>query len=1161
MWYNIQFVMTIGSLSCSVSFRECLGRLSALGKAEVCTVSGLYGSSRAYLVARHLNDKKKASVVVLPTDDEAERFFDDLSFFLAPERLILFPSTGLLPFEQQNPDKEVEARRLSALYRLLADEGPHVAVTSLRALRERLIPRVAIMERMVELKKGGEHPRDGLVLKLQEMGYVRMSMVEDRGEMSVRGFILDLFPPLMEVPIRIEFLGDQIESIRRFDLYTQRSLDELEEVALLPLCQADLSPGGREIAREGLLERVDRLRFKRKDWEPLYNAIREGVYIDGMASLLPLFYRELESLFHYLPEEATFFVVDPAVVEEESVSLDEDMKSRAGEDEALVAGRELYLAREEFGSNMHAYPVARIEPLRTEGLSLSVVSNQDVSTELKRRKELAPLKRHIEGWLNEGSRVYLTAHNTIQAERMRELFGEFSPAIRGAESLMEDWHHREVAILVGTPSAGFRLKDEALVLLTEEEIFGERVKRRPSTPRGLDALTTQLKDIKEGEPVVHRDHGIGIYRGIKRLESGGAETDFVLIEYRDGDRLYLPVARADLISKYRGMEGRLPELDKLGSTGWERKKRRARNAVGEVAQRLFRIYMARKAARGHAFSPPGPLYREFEAAFEYEETPDQLRAIEDVMRDMGEERPMDRLICGDVGYGKTEVAMRAAFRCVLDGKQVAVVVPTTVLAQQHYLTFSERFSRCPVNMDVLSRFRSRKEQIKTLEGLASGRVDIVIGTHRLLQKDVVFRDMGLLIIDEEHRFGVRDKERLKEIKKDVDVLSLTATPIPRTLHMSLAGIRDISVINTPPEDRLAITTRIIGFEPALIKDAIERELRRGGQVFFVHNRVEDIESIHRFLRELVSGISAQSPVKIGMAHGQMRERELEDVMLRFIAGGYTILLCTSIIESGLDIPRANTIIINRADCFGISELYQLRGRVGRSNQHAYAYLICSQNPRLTEEARKRMEVIRELTEPGSGFRIAMHDLEIRGAGEVFGTRQSGHIMEVGFDMYTRLLEDALNELKGEFPAEEPEPEVSLRLSQYVPEYYMPDARERLSFYKRLAMSTTPEELELLEEELSDRYGRLPEVVRNLFDVVALKLWLKELFITELSQKGDRLHVRFAPDAGTGQPHLAAVARGSERFFLNREQKLIYIMRTPTDPVAEARYMLKELAEG
>ncbi len=1153
--------MTIGSLSCSLSFRECLGRLSSLGKAEVCTVSGLYGSSRAYLVARYLNDKNKTSVVVLPTDDEAERFFDDLSFFLAPERLILFPSTGLLPFEQQNPEAEVEARRLSALYRLLADKDPPVIVTSLRALRERLIPPVALVERMVELKKGGEYPRDGLLVRLQEMGYVRMSMVEDRGEMSARGFILDFFPPLMDGPMRIEFLGDRIESIRRFDLHTQRSLDELEEVALLPLCQVDLSPGGREIAREGFLERVDKSRFKKKDWEPLYNAIREGVYIDGMASLLPLFYKELESLFCYLPEEATFFVADPAVVEEESLSLDEDIKRRAGEDMAIVADRELYLGKDEFSSKVGAYPIVRIEPLRTEGLILSVASNQDVSAELKRRKELAPLKRYVEGWLNDGFRVYLTAHNTTQAERMCELFGEFSPAIRGAESLMEDWHHREMAILVGTPSAGFRLKDDALVLLTEEEIFGERVKRRPSTSRGLDALTTQLKDIKEGEPVVHRDHGIGIYRGIKRLESGGAETDFVLIEYREGDRLYVPVARADLISKYRGIEGRTPELDKLGSTGWERKKGRARRAVGEVAQRLFRIYMARKAARGHAFSPTGPLYREFEAAFEYEETPDQLRAIEDVMGDMGEERPMDRLICGDVGYGKTEVAMRAAFRCVLDGKQVAVVVPTTVLAQQHYLTFSERFSRYPVSIDVLSRFRSRKEQVKTLEGLATGRMDIIIGTHRLLQKDVAFRDLGLLIIDEEHRFGVRDKERLKEIKKDVDVLSLTATPIPRTLHMSLVGIRDISVISTPPEDRLAITTRIIGFEPALIKDAIERELRRGGQVFFVHNRVEDIESIHRFLRELTSGISAQSPVKIGMAHGQMRERELEDVMLRFMAGEYTILLCTSIIESGLDIPRANTIIINRAYCFGISELYQLRGRVGRSNQHAYAYLICSQGPGLTEEARKRMEVIRELTEPGSGFRIAMHDLEIRGAGEVFGTRQSGHIMEVGFDMYTRLLEDALCELKGEPPVEEPEPEVSLRLSQYVPEDYMPDARERLSFYKRLAISRTPEEVELLKEELSDRYGRLPEVVRNLFDVVAIKLWLKELFITELSQKGDRLHVRFAPEAGTRLPHLAAVARGSERFFLNREQRLVYMMRTPTDPVAEARYMLKELAEG
>ncbi len=1155
--------MGTGCLSCTVSFKECLGRVSALGKGEVCTVSGLYGSSRAYLVARYLKGAKKPSVVVLPTDELAERFFQDIVFFLGSDVSILFPSTGLLPFERQNPYTEVMARRLSALHRLLVAEGPTVVVTSIRALRERLIPRLAFMERVVELKKGGEEPRERLLLKLQEMGYRKMTMVEDRGEMSVRGFILDLFPPVMDNPVRIEFFGDQIESIRTFDLYTQRSLDELEGVTLLPLCELDLSPDGRELARKALLERVDRKGLKRRDWEPLYNATREGIYIDGMAALLPLFYRELETLFHYLPEEATLFVVDPTAVSEECVTLNEDIKARA--EEALLDGEELYLTEEELHAAMKAHPTVRVEPVKTEGLYISTSSNKDISAELKQKKELSPLKRHVEGWLNEGLRVYLTAHNSTQAERMCELFGEFPVAIKDAAGILKDEYASSVGIVVGTPSAGFRLMDEALVLVTEEEIFGERVKRRPVTPRGVDALTTQLKDIKEGEPVVHRDHGIGLYRGIVRLESAGIETDFILVEYRDGDRLYVPVARADLVSKYRGIEGRIPELDKLGSGGWQKKTGRVRKAVGEVAQRLFRIYMARKAARGHAFSPPDALYREFEAAFEYEETPDQLRAIEDVMRDMGEPRPMDRLVCGDVGYGKTEVAMRAAFRCVLDGKQVALVVPTTVLAQQHYLTFRERFARYPVRIDVLSRFRSRKEQLETLEELASGRVDIIIGTHRLLQKDVVFKDLGLLVIDEEHRFGVRDKERLKEIKKDVDVLTLTATPIPRTLHMSLAGIRDISVINTPPEDRLAITTRVIGFEPQLIKDAIERELRRGGQVFFVHNRVEDIEKMHRFLRELISSIPVGSPARIGIAHGQMKEKELEAVMLRFIEGEYSILLCTSIIESGLDIPRANTIIINRADCFGLAELYQLRGRVGRSDQHAYAYLICSENSRLSEEARKRMEVIRELTEPGSGFRIAMHDLEIRGAGEVFGMRQSGHIMEVGFDMYTKLLEDALGELKGELSVEEPEPEVLLRISQYVPEDYMPDARDRLSFYKRLAIARTTDELEFLKEELSDRYGRLPDVVRNLFDVVALKLRMKELCIVELSQKGDRLHVRFSPDAGTRVPELAkrlaSLVKGSDRFFLNREQKLIYIMRSALDPVAEARYVLKELAEG
>jgi transcription-repair coupling factor (superfamily II helicase) len=620
----------------------------------------------------------------------------------------------------------------------------------------------------------------------------------------------------------------------------------------------------------------------------------------------------------------------------------------------------------------------------------------------------------------------------------------------------------------------------------------------------------------------------------------------------------------DLVTKYHAFEGQAPALDRLGGVGWERAKGRVKRAVEKIAGELIKLYATRKVAKGFSFTKPGRLFIEFEASFEFDETPDQTRAIEEVMGDMDDEKPMDRLICGDVGYGKTEVAMRAAFRSVLDSKQVAFLVPTTVLAQQHGMTFKERFAPFPVTVEVLSRFRSKKEQAETIERLREGKVDILIGTHRLLQKDVQFKDLGLIVIDEEHRFGVRHKERLKELKKEVDVLTLTATPIPRTLQMSLGGIRDLSIINTPPEDRLAIATRVVRFDERAVTESVLRELKRGGQVFFVHNRVQSIGAMHEYLKKLVPD------AKIAVAHGQMREAGLERVMLGFVKGDYDMLLTTTIIESGLDIPRANTIIINRADRFGLAELYQLRGRVGRSSHRAYAYLISPDEVNLTPEARKRMEVIRELTELGSGFRVAAYDLEIRGAGELLGAAQSGHITEVGFDMYTQLLEEAVREMKGEPPAEEAEPEINLKVSQYIPEEYVPDTRQRLNFYKRLATVGTEEELEQMEEELSDRYGEVPALVTNLFEVVRLKMFLKRIRARELSQKGERLYLSFDASLGyeakglTGHV-LSMVEKSPEKFRLTPDSKLVYSMGARGEAggaaLNEARYLLQEIAKG
>ncbi|MFQ5585661.1 MAG: transcription-repair coupling factor, partial [Thermodesulfobacteriota bacterium] len=710
----------------------------------------------------------------------------------------------------------------------------------------------------------------------------------------------------------------------------------------------------------------------------------------------------------------------------------------------------------------------------------------------------------------------------------------------------------KASIIIGELRSGFRAHDLSLAIVTEDEIFGERVKRRPPPSRRLEAFLTQLQDLDSGDYVVHSDHGIGIYRGLKRLHLEEIENDFLVLEYQGGDRLYLPAQRLNLISKYHGFEGKTPPVDRLGGSGWSKTKGKVKRAVEEMARELLELYAARNVVEGFSFSRPDSIFAEFEASFEYEETEDQQRAIGEVLDDMQRGRPMDRLVCGDVGYGKTEVAMRAAFKAVLDGKQVAILVPTTVLAQQHYHTFTKRFAPYPVQIDMLSRFRSSGEQKESVEKLKRGDTDIIIGTHRLLQRDVVFKNLGLVVVDEEHRFGVRHKERLKQIRKHVDVLTLTATPIPRTLHMSFAGIRDLSIINTPPEERLAIKTIVTRFDEATVRDAVMRELLRGGQVFFVHNRVSGIDGIAERLRAIVP------EARIAVAHGQMKSRELEKVMDTFVNKGYDILLSTSIIESGLDIPSANTIIINRANMFGLADIYQLRGRVGRSRHRAYAYLLVPPDMALTGDARKRLEVLRELSGLGAGFRIATHDLEIRGAGELLGSAQSGQIGMVGFEMYNQLLEEAVRELRGEKVEQQPEPEIHLSIPAYLPEGYIPDTKQRLNLYKRMATVTDDSEIDDLRVEVRDRFGTIPPLVDNLFKIVSLKLLLKRGGIAELLQRGREIHLRCGEDTGVDTCTLMDLMKSEpQRITVTPDSRLIY--RIDNDnPIEATRYLLQLL---
>ncbi|MBI5874570.1 MAG: transcription-repair coupling factor [Deltaproteobacteria bacterium] len=1012
-------------------------------------------------------------------------------------------------------------------------------------------------------------------------------MVEERGEMRIAGGIVDIFPPSYSAPVRIEFFGDEVEAIRTFDSATQRSKDAMSEALILPAREIIFSKDAKEMAISRIRHRAEEIELPRDARESISDRIRDGLVFAGIDFLLPLFYERTVTFFDYLPDDCLFILDNQNEIETAAKEFENEVLEGKTKVEQkrhfFVKPEEFYISFRELNSIFNQRSVVTLETSAGKGLELYTESNLDIRQDIATphptlpRKgggegegALKPLADRIKDWRDLGWSIFLVCHNAGQAERLKELLegyrliAEFTPPL--SPSLIKEGEGgvKDIKITIGDISSGFRFPSLKLAVITEEEIFGQRVKRRAPPSNKMEAFLTQLQDLSVGDFIVHTIHGIGIYQGLKRLKiedpesSSGQviENDFLILEYQGGDKIYLPVQRLNLIGKYHGMEGKKPGLDKLGSTSWEKTKGKVKKAVEEMAKELLELYAQREVVEGFSFSKGDRLFSEFEASFEYDETPDQANAIIDVLKDMEEPKPMDRLICGDVGYGKTEVAMRAAFRAVLDNKQAAVLVPTTVLAQQHYLTFKNRFAAYPVVVEVLSRFRSHREQKETLKKLAQGEVDIVIGTHRLLQKDVAFKELGLIIVDEEHRFGVSHKERLKQMKKQVDVLTLTATPIPRTLHMSMAGIRDLSIINTPPEDRLAIKTVVAKFDDDLIRDAVRRELSRGGQVFFVHNRVQSIAAMADYLKRIVP------EARVAIAHGQMRERELEKIMAGFMNKEHDILLSTSIIESGLDIPSANTILINRADRFGLAEIYQLRGRVGRSSHRAYAYLLTPPELTLTEDAKKRLKVLQELSDLGAGFRLAAYDLEIRGAGELLGAKQSGQIAEVGFELYTQLLEDAIQELKGEKIEREIEPEINLKVSAYIPEDYIPDERQRLNIYKRIASVLTEDDMAKLKEEIRDRFGDMPELVNNLFRIVGLKLLLKALKITELSQKGDWIYIAFSNDTNVDpQKMLALVKKNPKKFRLMPDSRLIAALEKGKEAWDEARYVLQQLVKG
>ncbi len=1116
-------------------------------------LQGLTPASCSYILSNLFQYLNTPCLLITPDSDVHETMLKDLAFFLGDgpvtgspwPRLHLFPAHEILTFRELGFDTEVSCARLGAAYAVLTAREPWLVVAPAAALRQKLPPLSRVKDVPAYVVAGETLKREEFMRSLLEAGYDRRPVVEARGEFSVRGGVIDLFPPLYPQPARLEFWGDEVESIRLFDPATQRSVGvSLEDLVVLPASEVVLDAPAREHALA---------RRKRRQDPQFWSNVQEGRQFPNIERHLAEFYPQPQTLWDFLPPETLVVEWDPESFQLELQRL-EDLALRE------PAG---WLDQEPWEQRRRRFPTLTCSALPWERpdaaahFAFQVETHTGLAQELARTGaeagRLVPALAHrLREWRDQGFQVTLVSLSSHRAQRLARLLSE-----EGLDAFFTPkpiWEPGVVEITVGELSGGFGLWSQGLIVLKEDEALGYRPEGRRRKESRAPEHFTSLADLKEGDFIVHLDHGIAAYRGLVKLTVGTQVNDFLEMEYQGGDRLYLPVDRLNLVQKYLGVEGVKPHPDRLGGKSWDRAKKRVKKALEMIARELVELYALRRVLPGHHFTPPDRLFREFEAGFQYEETPDQLHAIQEVLTDMTSEQPMDRLICGDVGYGKTEVALRAGFKAAMDGKQVAMLVPTTVLAEQHYDTFKHRLAAYPLEVRVLSRFKSPAEQKRILADLALGKVDIVIGTHRLFSRDVAFRDLGLVIIDEEQRFGVRQKERLKEWRKTVDVLTLTATPIPRTLQLSLTGLREMSLINTPPENRRAIRTYLCRPEAPVIQAAIRRELARGGQIFFVHNRVHNLGIWTRKVQEMVP------EARVAMAHGQMPERDLERVMLKFWRGEVDVLVCTAIIEAGLDIPAANTIIINRAHTLGLAQLYQLRGRVGRGQAQAYAYLLVPDEAALSSEAQKRLKALMEFTELGSGFKIAMHDLQIRGAGNLLGQAQTGHVAEVGYELYLQLLEQAIREFKGEPEDLAPDPEIHLPLSAYLPEDYVPDIQERLSLYRRLSGRLNPEMIKDMEEELLDRFGPLPPEGRNLLEVVRLKYLLRTLGVKRLDMQDSFAVLQFAqPERLDLEQLIRLLKRRPERFRLNRDQSLKVSLPENGPAFQRVENCLKEVA--
>ena len=1173
----------------------------------------------AFVVARNywLVPPSGCQIVVVPDSEVVERFAAELTLFLAESQTSSSEQSGaerfplvvslipwdVLPFDSISPSIEVSARRIEALDRLLTGD-PCLMVTTADALAQSVLAPEVLRSSKLCLSVGKALTHTELVTHLERIGYVRSSMVEELGQIAIKGAVVDIYPPGYSFPLRCEFFGDTLESIRSFDSGTQRSIASIEQASILPV---------RELLADSALidiggaasERYARLKARALELEVPYRVVdsievglTEGLHLPGLEHLSPLLTDELVTPLDYVVGSLNVIIYDrPGVFASldrfksllsertEKVTKDcrifpaacdaypgiESIENQLLSSATLAVDRLLLLDADGLGSADSDLPANWGEIFTLEGLyaSLRAARHQE--------RPFKPLADEIRQRTRDGFAVGIVLAHESRESRIRDLLAGYDIVPHRFPGGVSDFVRRSekcppggVWILLGDLGEGFRCVDPALELITERGIFPETASRKESkSARSVRRFIGAATQLQENDFIVHVDHGIGVYRGLKQVTIEGVVGDFLHIEYAEEAKLFLPVDQIGRIQKYAGAEGKRPALSRLGGTRWTQTKAKVKESVAELAGQLLKLLAERELAPGMPFGPPDRDDASFADTFPYEETPDQTRAIADVLSDLAKDRPMDRLVCGDVGYGKTEVAIRATYKAVSSGKQVALLVPTTILADQHYQTFAARFAETPYKVGCVSRFQSTAENRAVIEALAGGRLDIVIGTHRLIQRDVNFVDLGLVIIDEEHRFGVVHKERLKKLRKNVHVLTLTATPIPRTLHLSLVGVRDLSIIETPPTNRQVIRTYVANHSPQLVREAIIRELGRGGQVFYISNRVQNIEAVSEELRLLVP------EAKVVFAHGQMRESELERIMHSFVVGEADVLVSTTIVESGLDIPNANTIIIGNAEMFGLAELYQLRGRVGRSSRRAYAYLLIPDPKTLGAEAKKRLDVLQSLDDLGIGFRLAIQDMEIRGAGNLLGQNQSGHIELVGFELYSRILKEAVEELKlrGERGLNELahrieiDPELRIGFPAYIPPWYVPNVAERVLLYQRLIEIRDEQEGALMFEEIVDRFGSAPAEVPLLIESMVFRGQLRKAGVVAATFKDNRFSMTFHPElAPSAELIVGAVAAFGDSLRVSPKKAISYLLsgveiRSPKDLQSEVQQLLDKLGKS